>query len=52
MFFEVGHLAGGVVTAVYAADWADTTFDRITISMAVASVRFVMQYFMSYDSLR
>ena len=44
MFFAVGHLAGGVVTAVYAADWADTTFDRITTSMAVASVRFVMQH--------
>ena len=50
MFFAIGHLAGGVVTAVYAADWADTTFDRITISMAVASVCFVIQYFTSYDS--
>ena len=38
MFFAIGHLAGGVVTAVLAADWADTTFDRVTASMAVASV--------------
>ena len=38
MFFAIGHLAGGVVTAVFAADWADTSFDRVTTSMAVASV--------------
>ena len=38
MLFAIGHLAGGVATAVYAADWADTSFDRVTISMAISSV--------------
>ena len=40
VLFAIGHLAGGVVTAVYAADWADTSFDRVTVSMAIASVSF------------
>ena len=40
MLFAIGHLAGGVVTAVYAADWADTSCDRVTVSMAIASVSF------------
>ena len=38
VLFAIGHLAGGVVTAVYAADWADTSVDRVTISMAITSV--------------
>lgn len=36
--FALGHLAGGVVTAVFAADWAETVFERVMVAMAVASV--------------
>ena len=38
VIFVIGHLAGGVVTAVFAADWGTTDFDRVTAAMAVASV--------------
>ena len=42
VIFTVGHLAGGVVTAVFAADWATTTFESITVAMAIASVSLVL----------
>ena len=45
MFFAIGHFAGGVVTAVYAAEWASTNMaNSVVAAMAVSSVSLTLDW--------